>query len=274
MSELVDRWSMLHGHTLTDGENRKRLLLLLAEELGDPIAMQLTAHQYTEYRAKQLAQGANGKTLNNRLGYLRAVYNELHQLGDIDYANPLQRVKLLKLQERELTWLTEVQIRTLFEAIRERCRTPHVEMVARVCLATGARWGEAEGLAPERVRGGYVTFVNTKSKRARSVPIDKALEKKLLAHFTAHGLFSNCRNSFDQTIKSCITLPPGQASHVLRHTFASHFMMNGGNILTLQKILGHASLAMTMRYAHLSPDHLQDAVKLGPLRRLSTLFRH
>ncbi|MDT4890927.1 hypothetical protein FQZ97_1279350 [compost metagenome] len=51
-------------------------------------------------------------------------------------------------------------------------------------------------------------------------------------------------------------------------------MMNGGNILTLQKILGHTSLAMTMRYAHLSPDHLQDAVKLGPLRRLSTLFRH
>ncbi|MCY1533102.1 hypothetical protein D9M68_684130 [compost metagenome] len=145
MSELVDRWSMLHGHTLTDGENRKRLLLLLAEELGDPIAMQLTAHQYTEYRAKQLAQGANGKTLNNRLGYLRAVYNELHQLGDIDYANPLQRVKLLKLQERELTWLTEVQIRTLFEAIRERCRTPHVEMVARVCLATGARWERQKG---------------------------------------------------------------------------------------------------------------------------------
>jgi len=41
--------------------------------------------------------------------------------------------------------------------------------------------------------------------------------------------------------------------------------MNGGNILTLQKILGHTSLAMTMRYAHLSPDHLQDAVRLGPV---------
>jgi integrase len=41
--------------------------------------------------------------------------------------------------------------------------------------------------------------------------------------------------------------------------------MRGGNILTLQKILGHTSLAMTMRYAHLSPDHLQDALTLNPL---------
>ncbi|KAG0750925.1 hypothetical protein G6F24_014806 [Rhizopus arrhizus] len=93
---------------------------MLAEDLGDPIALQLTGNQYTEYRAQQLAAGAHGKTLNNRLGYLRAVYNELHQLGEIDYANPLQRVKLLKLQERELTWLAEEQIRTLFKAIRKR----------------------------------------------------------------------------------------------------------------------------------------------------------
>lgn len=40
-------------------------------------------------------------------------------------------------------------------------------------------------------------------------------------------------------------------------TFASHFMMNGGNILTRQKILGHSSLTLTMRYAHLAPDFLQ-----------------
>tara|TARA_R110001599_G_scaffold288165_6_gene490979 strand:+ start:1864 stop:2007 length:144 start_codon:yes stop_codon:yes gene_type:complete len=41
--------------------------------------------------------------------------------------------------------------------------------------------------------------------------------------------------------------------------------MNGGNIVTLQKILGHSSLAMTLRYAHLSPDHLADAIRFNPL---------
>jgi site-specific recombinase XerD len=44
--------------------------------------------------------------------------------------------------------------------------------------------------------------------------------------------------------------------HALRHTFASHFVMNGGNLLALQKILGHSDLKMTMIYAHLAPDFL------------------
>ena len=54
---------------------------------------------------------------------------------------------------------------------------------------------------------------------------------------------------------------PEKPWHSLRHTFASHFMMAGGNILTLQKLLGHSTLAMTMRYAHLSPDHLAAEVQ-------------
>lgn len=45
--------------------------------------------------------------------------------------------------------------------------------------------------------------------------------------------------------------------HAMRHTYASHFVMAGGNILALQKILGHADLKMTMIYAHLAPDFLE-----------------
>jgi site-specific recombinase XerD len=46
----------------------------------------------------------------------------------------------------------------------------------------------------------------------------------------------------------------------LRHTFASHFIMAGGNILTLQKLLGHADLTMTMIYAHLAPDFMSAGI--------------
>jgi site-specific recombinase XerD len=46
-------------------------------------------------------------------------------------------------------------------------------------------------------------------------------------------------------------------------------MMNGGNILVLQRALGHASLTMTMRYAHLAPDHLQEVIKANPLNALT-----
>ena len=48
--------------------------------------------------------------------------------------------------------------------------------------------------------------------------------------------------------------------HGLRHTFASHFIMSGGNILTLQKLLGHSSVAVTMKYAHLAPDFMKEEV--------------
>ena len=44
--------------------------------------------------------------------------------------------------------------------------------------------------------------------------------------------------------------------HALRHTFASQFVMQGGNILTLQKLLGHADIAMTLIYSHLAPDFI------------------
>lgn len=62
-----------------------------------------------------------------------------------------------------------------------------------------------------------------------------------------------------------IELPEGQMSHVLRHTFASHFMMARGNILVLQRILGHSDIRVTMRYAHFAPDHLEDAIHCNPL---------
>lgn len=117
-----------------------------------------------------------------------------------------------------------------------------------------------------RLRNQLVTFANTKGKRTGSIPIAQELEVMIHRHFKQHGTFSNCVNSFDKTLAtSGLPVPAGQSSHVLRHTFASHFIMLGGNILTLQKILGHTSLAMTMRYAHLAPDHLQDAVKFGPV---------
>lgn len=61
--------------------------------------------------------------------------------------------------------------------------------------------------------------------------------------------------------------------HDLRHTFASNFMMNNGNLFDLQKLLGHTKNDMTMRYAHLSPDHLQDSVKFMTISGEKSLNR-
>lgn len=203
------------------------------------------------------------------LGYLRAVYNELRGLDVIDYPNLSELVKPLRVQERELSWLTNEQIAELLQAIRSGCDNPHVEIIVLICLATGARWSEAEGLIPARLRNGAVTYSKTKSSKVRTVPIQPELEALIRDHWKRHGQFTGAITSFRRALaRSGIELPKGQASHALRHTFASHFMQKGGNILTLQKILGHSSLAMTMRYAHLAPEHLAEAVRLSPLAGL------
>ncbi|OWJ96280.1 hypothetical protein B6S59_07105 [Pseudomonas sp. A46] len=49
----------------------------------------------------------------------------------------------------------------------------------------------------------------------------------------------------------------------MRPSFASHFIMKGGALLTLQRIQGHTTEGMAMRYAHLAPDHWLDVVRLG-----------
>jgi integrase len=120
------------------------------------------------------------------------------------------------------------------------------------------------------LRNSAVTYSKTKSSRVRTVPIDPALETLIREHWKRHGPFTGAISSFRRAlVRSGIQLPKGQASHALRHTFASNFIQKGGNILTLQKILGHSSLAMTMRYAHLAPENLAEAVRLSPLSAIS-----
>ncbi|AHI73085.1 tyrosine-type recombinase/integrase [Burkholderia thailandensis] len=176
-----------------------------------------------------------------------------------------------KVQESELTYLVPQQIRGLLTALAEG-RNIHVLLISKVCLATGARWGEAEGLRRTQIKGGQIQFVKTKSSKARSVPITDVLERELIAHFGNYGdsdtgrLFEASSSAFREAVERAgVVLPDGQLTHVLRHTFASHFMMNGGNILALQRALGHHSLTMTMRYAHLSPEHLAETRRLNPI---------
>ncbi|HRI49744.1 MAG TPA: tyrosine-type recombinase/integrase [Pseudomonadota bacterium] len=69
--------------------------------------------------------------------------------------------------------------------------------------------------------------------------------------YSAHALLG-----LPQLLAAAGCRVPAHPWHALRHTFASHFIMAGGNILTLQRILGHADVKMTLIYAHLAPDFL------------------
>ncbi|WP_227544349.1 tyrosine-type recombinase/integrase [Marinobacter salarius] len=97
------------------------------------------------------------------------------------------------------------------------------------------------------------------------MPVAPELVKEIQEHLKQHGSLSFSLSAFRRALdKSDIALPPGQGNHVLRHTSASHFVMNGGDILSLQKILGYSSIGMRMRYAHLSDAHFNIACEKGP----------
>ena len=263
--EVLETWYLAHGKYLRDGERRYRHLKRIAESFRNPIAAKLTANDYLVYRALRIEDGISPKTCNNDLGYLNAVFNELHRTGEISYPNPFGKIRPIKIQEREMGYLDHDQIRAIFTELKDRTTNPHAFLVARLSLETGARWSEAEGLTLDRLKPYRVTYDQTKSGKKRSVPISTELYKTLKAHLEEHGSFGTSTiSAFRRAVdRSGVNLPQGQCAHILRHTFSSHFMMNGGNILTLQKILGHSTISMTMRYAHLAPDHLEEAVKLN-----------
>ena len=243
------------------------------ECMGEPLARDFDAQMFSRYREKRLkgeyARSARVKevsprTLNLELAYFRAVFNELNRLGEWKGENPLKNMRPFRTEEMEMAWLTQEQIARLLAECR-RHDNPDLENVVRICLATGARWSEAEGLKKSQLSKYKITYINTKGRKNRTVPVSKALYDTLPDNKNGR-LFSDCYGAFRSALqRTGIELPAGQLTHVLRHTFASHFMMNGGNILVLQRVLGHTDIKMTMRYAHFAPDHLEDAVKLNPL---------
>ncbi|VVT53014.1 Phage integrase [Kosakonia radicincitans] len=274
MVDLINMWYERHGVSLANGLKRKGAMTWAAECMGFPLASEFNAQLFTSYRAKRLegqfartkrVTQVTPKTMNLEHAYFLAMFNELKRIGEWSAPNPLENVRPYRTDETEMAFLSTDEIDRLLIECR-RSTVKHLELVVKICLATGARWNEAASLKRSQIAAGKVTFIKTKGKKNRTIPLDDALLAEIPD--TLGALFpAPCYNAFRSALeRASIELPSGQLTHVLRHTFASHFMMNGGNILVLQKILGHSDITMTMRYAHFSPNHLEDAARLNPLK--------
>jgi integrase len=152
-----------------------------------------------------------------------------------------------------------------------------------VALNTGLRRGELLALRWEDVdlvagrllvrRNVWRKHVDTpKSGRLREVPLNETVMTALKAHRHLRGPLVFCKDDGSQLsatmAEAAITRLSKKAGlrklgwHTLRHTFASHLVMRGQPLKAVQELLGHATVEMTMRYAHLSPEVKRDAVKV------------
>ncbi|PMN18121.1 integrase [Vibrio lentus] len=275
LSDLVELWFKLHGQNLKSGEHAKNRMLHICNELNNPIASHLSSRDFAHYRSTRTNKGRGRKgslsisSNNGDIAWLKSIFNKLIKLKEWKLPNPVDGVEPIKKAESAVTFLSEDQIMHLFEVIKESKVSEELTAIFKTCLATGARINEVVEIRGSQLLKHKLTFTNTKGKRNRTVPISNKLYKEL--HKPTNDKLFDCGYGVAHKwlTKALPDLPKGQATHVLRHTFASHFMMNGGNILVLQNILGHQKIEQTMIYAHFSPNHLSDAITFNPVTQYS-----
>lgn len=265
LKDLVGLWYDLHGRSLKSSSDTRYRLLKMSDCLGNPLARLLSSEHIAEYRKLRIDSGISEATLNREVTTLKAMFRELKRLSVIDYSPLFLDMRKLREPRTELSYLTLEQVK-LFLDNCAFSSNKSLFFVVRVCLATGARWSEAEGLMFNDCNNNGFTFRDTKNGYSRYVPVDESFYSDVRHYLFVNKSFDTCYGAFRVAFKrSGFEVPRGQLSHILRHTFASHFVMNGGNIKTLQTILGHTSLNTTMKYAHLSRDFLAQAVQYNPL---------
>ena len=140
-----------------------------------------------------------------------------------------------------------------------------------MALNTGMRKSEILDLRWENIDldNRAITIRKSKNNEIRIIPINELLYgvlKKLYNHKTSEYVFTrfgnpvrDVRTAFNNALK--LASIEDFRFHDLRHTFASHLVMNGAHLRTVQQLMGHKDIKMTMRYSHLSKDFVQEAVE-------------
>lgn len=170
LKEMVDAWFSAHGITLKDGLRRQQAMHHAFDCMGEPLARDFDAQMFSRYREKRLkgeysrsnrVKIVSPRTLNLELAYFRAVFNELSRLGEWKTENPLKNMRPFRTQEMEMAWLNHDQIASLLSECKRHDHSD-LEAVVKICLSTGARWSEAEGLRKSQVTKYKITYTNTK----------------------------------------------------------------------------------------------------------------
>lgn len=205
-------------------------------------------------------------TVNRELCRLRHMLNKAIEWELLE-DSPMKGLKFLRENNARQRYLTLEEARLLLNC----CYARHLKATVTVALHTGMRMGEILSMRHQDLDfgAGFILIPDSKNGEARHVPMDSELLVLLKSYPHRPGtdlVFSNRSGERYKEVRQGFQMARERAGlqdlhfHDLRHTFASHWMMNGGDLYVLKEILGHKSIAMTQRYAHLSPAYKRDAV--------------
>lgn len=256
-----------------DFVNKARKVKQLVERFGDVPLRRFDTRIVETFQSERIKQNKNKPATVNRLvATLKHMFTKAEEWEMVEEAvlKKVRKAKLLPENNRRLRYLAEEEAERLLQSCE-----PHLRPVVQVALNTGMRKQEILQLEWEKnidLKNGFILLSDTKNGERREIPINdavrSALEKQVrrldvpwvFYNPETGGKWCDLKRSFYAALRR--TGIKDFRFHDLRHTFASHLVMAGVDITTVKELLGHKTLSMTLRYAHLAPSHKVAAVDL------------
>jgi integrase len=239
----------------------------------------LAALDVRAYIERRQEAGTGNGTINRELGLLSAAINYARKEWDWDVPNPAQG-RRLREPEGRVRWLTRAEAVALVRMADSEPQAPHLGDFIRLALHTGMRRGEMLGLEWRRVdlQAGLIHLeaAHTKAGKRRAVPINAVAREAVMdrKRFRAQHcpaspwVFCDKEGGRVQSVKRSFATACRKAGiedfriHDLRHTCAAWLVSAGVPLTEVRDLLGHSTVKMTERYAHLAPENVRAAVTL------------
>ena len=211
-------------------------------------------------------------TVNRYLAILSHVFTTaLKEWGWVE-ENPLRKVSKKTEPKGRVRYLSDDERERLLQACKDS-DNPYLHMIVVLCLSTGARKMEILGLkwSDININRGTITLYETKNGDTRVLPLTGYALKLFKEHAKVRKLKNDYVFPSDKVDKPMDIRAPWEKAlkkaeidnfkfHDLRHTAASYLAMNGATLAEIAGVLGHKTLQMVKRYAHLSDPHTASVV--------------
>lgn len=232
--------------------------------------LQITPKMLEDYKTER-CKVVKAVTVNRELMTIKAMFSKSVEWGYLTQ-NPAENVKQFRIRKDERPhFLNRDEIEKLLQACTEGLY-PFVYTALNTGLRSSElvflRWKDID-LDNRRITVYSRDDWQSKSGRSRTIAMNERLfgflkiykhqrSEYVFCTVTGRPLVNNLNRRFNNAAKRAGL--KNISIHTLRHTFASHLVMAGVSLAAVSKLLGHADIKTTMIYAHLSPDHLKDAV--------------